>query len=815
MFCFQRRSCRFSIHRQIMMIALTPALVVTGLLVFVVYQGNLQHNWRLLEQQGQLLAAQLAGALEYTLATGALEQLPAMVEATIQPATTILGTPVRVVTVTDPDHRILYQGPATDPIPPVPEDPTDWEVVPSPRDSLRFTAPVLLRPLVLSAMTRAPRPLGEVVVVLSFTDVQTRWRQRLVFDLSLVLLAFAGATGLAHWTGKRLSGAIGRIAVAIQRIKNGELTTRLPQTDHNELGTLQEGVNLLADTLERGKARLDQELVQVRGEYQHTLEALQVQTRAAEQANQAKSLFLAKVSHEMRTPLYSIQGSVEQRLKTTRDEAEARTLHIILTAAATLYRHISDILDMTQLEKGKYLPAIAPLDVWTELEALIAPLEPLLIQRRLYLDVIVAPEVPTLLESDGKALRAILANLLANAVKYTETGGIVVRVDLAPPEDHGVASSRLILHLQVMDTGCGIPAHRWEAIFTPFEQVDEALNRRYPGTGLGLSIAKGYCELLGGQITVVSTREGGSTFTVMLPFRLPDEVTSGRPLEVEGIPPGRRALVVDERASFRASVHARFASLGIVVYEWAISPSALTALPVGSDPYDVLIVQNLFMESDTAQAATLERLRPWAPILVTLESQDEDEAIGQKPYTPIMLVLWSGVTRAQLHTALARAFRDVTPTGVSEPGSRVPCAPPPPLPLASKTVLVVEDYDINRIIMANQLRENGAQVREASDGDTAVTLAMEPGIDLILMDIQMPGKDGIAAIQDIRQLPAGGWLPILGFTASADKPTHQRILAAGADRVLTKSISETDLVGAVRRALRRGRSTSSINGDPA
>jgi CheY-like chemotaxis protein len=120
-------------------------------------------------------------------------------------------------------------------------------------------------------------------------------------------------------------------------------------------------------------------------------------------------------------------------------------------------------------------------------------------------------------------------------------------------------------------------------------------------------------------------------------------------------------------------------------------------------------------------------------------------------------------------------------------------------------VLVVEDYAINRMIMAHQLRGNGAQVLEAGDGDTAVALAAEPGIDLILMDIQMPGKDGIAAIQDIRQWPAGRRLPILGFTASADKPTHQRILAAGADGVLTKPVSEAHLVRAVRRALRQYR----------
>ena len=806
----KHRSCHLSIHRQIMAIALAPALVITGLLVFVVYQGNLQHNRRLLEQHGQLLAAQLAGALEYGLASGALEQLPAIVDATIQPATAILGTPVRGVTITDRAGRPLYRRPTADPDPPELEPLADWTTAPVGEERVRFAAPVLLRPLALLAAAPAPRPLGEVAVVLSVADAQARWRQRLLLDLSLVLLTFAVATGLAHWTGRRLSGAIRRIATAIQRIKSGDLAVRVRQTDRNELGTLQEGVNLLADAIERGKARLDRELAKVRAEYQQALDALQVQTRAAEQANQAKSLFLAKVSHEMRTPLYSIQGLVEQRLKTAGDAAETGTLRTILSAAHTLYRHISDILDYTQLEKGKYAPALAPLAVWDELEAIVAPLEPLLVPRGLYLDVVVAPDVPATIASDGKAFRAILANLLSNAVKYTEAGGIGVAMEVVAPAGGATATRRSAFRVRVTDTGCGIPADRLETIFAPFEQVDEALNRRYPGTGLGLSIVKGYCELLGGWITVASTLERGSTFTVELPLRSPDEPTSGRPLVTAAIPPGRRARVASERASFRASVVARLTSLGIAVEEYACSPTALAARSEETVPQDVLIVENLAGWPEAELTAALVGFRRQAPILVALETRYDAEVEQRLRRAGLTRVLWSGATRAQWRAALARAFLDLAPATGLEPHSGAP--PPPPLPLTGWTVLVVEDYAINRMIMANQLRGNGARVLEAGDGDAAVALATEPGLDLILMDIQMPGKDGIAAIQEIRRWPAGVRLPILGFTASADKPTHQRILAAGADGVLTKPLGEADLIRAVRRAVRRHRPASSTSG---
>jgi two-component system sensor histidine kinase BarA len=801
---FPSGPCRLSIHRQILAIALAPALVVTSLLVFVVYQGNLQHNRWLLDQHGQLLAAQLAGALEYGLATGALDQLPAIVDATVQPATAILGTPVRDVIVTDPDGRTLYRRPAAAPTAPAPEALADLTVVPVEEDRVRFAAPVLLRPLALSAAAPVPRRLGEVVVELSVAVAQAQWQRRLVKDLGLVLLTFAGAAGLAHGTGRRLSSAIRRIAAAMERIKGGDFTTRVRHTDRHELGTLQEGVNLLADTLARGKAHLDQELAKARGEYQQALDALQVQTQAAEQANQAKSLFLAKVSHEMRTPLYSIQGLVESLLKTTPDEAEAETLHTILAAAHTLYRHISDILDYTQLEKGKYAPTLAPLAVWDELETIVAPLEPLLVPRGLYLDVVVAPDVPATLACDGKAFRAILTNLFSNAVKFTERGGLVVTLEVVAPTG-GVPATPWALRVGVTDTGCGIPADRWEAIFAPFEQVDEALNRRHAGTGLGLSIVKGYTDLLGGRITVASTLDRGSTFTVELPLHPVDEPPSVRPPTADALPAGLRALVVDERASFRAAVAARLTRLGIAVEAHAIPWTALVAAPLPENPHDLLIVQNLATPS--ADPGSIAGLRGRAEVLVALETR-YDAAVAQRLQDAgSILALWSGATCARWRAALARVFRD------TDASAAAPARSAAALPLAGQTVLVVEDYAINRTIMAHQLRGNGARVLEAGDGDAAVALAAEPGLDLILMDIQMPGKDGIAAIQEIRRWPAGARLPILGFTASADKPTHQRILRAGADGVLTKPLGEADLVRAVRRALRRNRPAFPIPGE--
>ena len=353
------------------------------------------------------------------------------------------------------------------------------------------------------------------------------------------------------------------------------------------------------------------------------------------------------------------------------------------------------------------------------------------------------------------------------------------------------------------DTGCGIPADRLERIFAPFEQVDEALNRRHAGIGLGLSIVQGYGELLGGCVVVASTLGRGSTFTVEWPLRPAAEPISVRPAAADAFPAGRRALVADERASFRASVAARLAELGIAVETQAVSWRALVAAPAPEHPYDLLVVQNLAAHSGEAAVGAMTGRRGWATTVVTLETRYDAEIARRLPEAGPLLALWSGATRERWRAALARVWRDAAASAAPIPSAL-------PLLLAGWTVLVVEDYPINRTIMANQLRGHGARVLEAGDGDAAVTRAAEPGLDLILMDIQMPGKDGIAAIQEIRRLPGGARLPILGFTASADKPTHARILQAGADGVLTKPLGEADLIRAVRRAVRQNRPAFSM-----
>jgi CheY-like chemotaxis protein len=256
--------------------------------------------------------------------------------------------------------------------------------------------------------------------------------------------------------------------------------------------------------------------------------------------------------------------------------------------------------------------------------------------------------------------------------------------------------------------------------------------------------------------------------------------------------------VVDERSSFRASVIARLTALDIAVVAQDRSPFALAASRPAGRRYDLLVVQGLADYPENLVPALIAGLRRWAITLVALEADDRVPARRRLEQNGWDVVLWTGATRAQLREALA-LHDQIREAPIEESGKAIS---PASLPLAGRTVLLVEDVDLNRSILMNQLTGNGARVLEAPDGETAVALAAEPGLDLILMDIQMPGMDGFEAIEAIRRMSCGARLPILGFTASADQPTHERILRLGADGVVHKPITEPQLIDAIQHALR-------------
>jgi len=786
---------RRGIQNQILMIAAVPALIVTVILIVVIYRGNIGEGDRALDRQGQLLADQLAANLEYALSAGAIDQIPDTVSSNVDPAVEVLGTGACRVVVLNRDDQPVFSTPTVEAAAvAVMNDPMAWLV--SAKEVKSFTAPIYLKPVDTGLFDEATekRYLGKVIIEVPTAPIKLSQIKNLLRDLGLVTMTFGIALGLAYWIGRRLSGAIKEAADAIMRIKTGDLSVRLTKTESSEIGTLQEGVNLAVEAIVRGKDALEAALAKVRAEHEVALSQLRIQTEAAQRANQAKSMFLAKVSHEMRTPLYSIQGLGEQLLKTPRNSDDAHTLRNILRASKTLYHTISDILDFTQLEGGKYQPASKPFDLWEEIETSTETVGSLAAEQDLYLDVMVAPDVPPVVLGDQRGFRTIVANLLSNAVKFTPQGGVCIRLALAAQRPDRTA----MIKLQVQDTGHGIPQNRRLTIFEPFEQLDEGLNRRYAGSGLGLSIVKNYCDAMEGRIAVDSEPGNGSTFTVLLPVKV-HPASLGR---VNGAEFSRlTALVVDERPSFCESLESRLSSLGVAVSQRLATAQVLMAQALSPRRFDLMAIRDLSLADSPVEI--IQRLGAWAEHLMSFETGTDNERFQTLRDQGVAAVLWSAATRDAIAAALRTIYGNDQTETTDFPLGDLDDTRINRRDLEGKRVLVAEDFEMNREIMSRQLRNHGLRVVEARDGNEAIALGLQPGIDLILMDIQMPHRDGLSAIQAIRQQAEGQRIPIIGFTASADQPTHRRVLAAGSDRVLTKPISEAELISAVHHLIAR------------
>lgn len=284
----------------------------------------------------------------------------------------------------------------------------------------------------------------------------------------------------------------------------------------------------------------------------------------------------------------------------------------------------------------------------------------------------------------------------------------------------------------------------------------------------------------------------GTTFTVDVPVHPCDDVPSWRTLQQERLPDGWRALVVDERHSFRQSIVSRLHSLNIPVEESALSAIEFAKTPIPGTFYNVLVIQNLIAIEPASRVQLITHLRRWANVLMSFETHHSLENQRLLRQAGIDLIFWSGTPSSDIKTALLSVA--LKKPLIKEAALRHI--------LSGRTILLVDDDDLNRSLIGSQLKRNGATLVEAANAEMAIAMAAEPALDLILMDIQMPDIDGITAIKEIRRLSHCAHLAIAGFTAYIDECTKERILAAGADDIIPKLLDEVDFIREIYRVLK-------------
>lgn len=530
------------------------------------------------------------------------------------------------------------------------------------------------------------------------------------------------------------------------------------------------------------------------------LTRLQDATRRVEDASLAKSRFLANVSHEVRTPLNGVTGMAEILLDTELSEEQRDYVRTINASAATLLTLIDNLLDIAKIEAGKMTVQHADFDLHELVNGTVKLLAPQAQKKGIYLESHVAPNVPFLLRGDEFLLRQVLVNLLGNAIKFTETGGVQLRVHLKSGED--ADAPRVHLQFFVIDTGIGIPEAAQARVFDSFTQADDSTTRRFGGTGLGTTISKQLVELLGGRIGLESTPGEGSTFW----FELPLAVQPARE-PVRGERPelaASRVLLVCGDTEACAFLEHSLRSWGAQITVVANTVSAfaeLVAAAQRSAPYHIVVVDEGALDIDSRQFATAARaersLRSPALVLIARELEAErEEALFDAGFASVLRTpLDKTLLFNALHAANARGAEDASVVRLIDRYA----AEHGVVPLQ---ILVAEDNATNQRVLRTILERAGHRVVTVENGEQALDALDKGTFDLAIVDMQMPVMGGAEAVKLYRFTVGDGHaVPFIMLTADATEDARRAAAEARVEAFLTKPVPARLLLDTVQEVM--------------
>ncbi len=663
--------------------------------------------------------------------------------------------------------------------------------------------------------------LGCVVIYSDLRELSENLNRYYWIIAGLLVASLVLATLLAARFQAVISGPILQLRSAMREIaKTRDYAVRVLRASDDELGALVDGFNGMLAQIQRRDAELAHysagleaevaartlDLSAANTELRHLVDELSVAKERAEAASRAKSQFLANMSHEIRTPMNGILGMVDLLMETELQSKQRHFVEIVHQSGVNLLNVINDILDFSKIESGKLELESIGFNLLEQVEETVTLFAEQAQRKDLELACSLPPK-PVVVSGDPVRLRQILANLLGNAIKFTERGEVIVGVTVI---EQSTATYRL--RFEVRDTGIGISEEARQNIFNAFDQADGSTTRKYGGTGLGLTIVKQLVAMMGGEIAVNSVVGQGSSFCFVLEFQRALNEAAVWEAEILCDINGLRALVVDDNRTNREILNHLLGAWGMRSDSAVDGPEALRLLGEarqGGDPYAVALLDGIMpgMSGPDLALAIRNELQLHDIKLILLTSVTFRGDQYDKARQACALHMHKPVREAALRRCLCKLLKNTDsgrPQSEGESGLTVPQR----LRFPGARVLLVEDNPVNQEVAGTMLTQAGCKVDIVGNGQEAVDQLARHAYDVVLMDCQMPVMDGFQATAVIRARERSGSgsgasprLSILAVTAHAIRGDRERCLAAGMDDYLCKPFVWKELATVLKRWL--------------